>query len=136
MILVQQFIVNHIERDTGLNQRLIEPERMVFNAGIGAAMERLRSSPPASLGGFDVEGVDDLADGSADLPPTDGLRFRLAERSRVVVRPSGTEPKVKCYLEVVVPVEEGEDGAVDAARIVAVQRLDAIRQDLAEAAGL
>ena len=54
----------------------------------------------------------------------------------MVVRPSGTEPKVKCYLEVVVPVEEGEEGAVDAARIVAVQRLDAIRQDLAEAAGL
>jgi phosphomannomutase len=60
----------------------------------------------------------------------------MAERSRVVVRPSGTEPKIKCYLEVVVPVEEGTDGGVDAARIVAVQRLDAIRQDLSAAAGL
>jgi phosphomannomutase len=105
-------------------------------AGIGAAMQRLRSSPPATLGGFAVEGVDDLAEGGDDLPPTDGLRFRLAERSRVVVRPSGTEPKVKCYLEVVVPVEADDEGGVDAARIVAVQRLDAIRQDLAEAAGL
>ena len=40
------------------------------------------------------------------LPPTDGLRYSLAEGARVIVRPSGTEPKVKCYLEVVVPVGE------------------------------
>ena len=128
--------LDDIAREHGLFATDQLSARFTDLAGIGAAMERLRSSPPVSLGGFAVEGVDDLADGSADLPPTDGLRFRLAERSRVVVRPSGTEPKVKCYLEVVVPVEEGEEGAVDAARIVAVQRLDAIRQDLAEAAGL
>ena len=54
----------------------------------------------------------------------------------MVVRPSGTEPKIKCYLEVVVPVDAADEGGVDAARIVAVQRLDAIRQDLAAAAGL
>jgi phosphomannomutase len=96
----------------------------------------LRAQPPVRLGGLRVERVEDLAEGSSDLPPTEGLRYRLAHRSRVVVRPSGTEPKIKCYLEVVVPVEEGEEGAVDAARIVAVQRLDAIRQDLSAAAGL
>ena len=128
--------LDDIAREHGLFATDQLSARFTDLAGIGAAMERLRSDPPTSLGGFAVEGVDDLADGSADLPPTDGLRFRLAERSRVVVRPSGTEPKVKCYLEVVVPVEAGEDGAVDAARIVAVQRLDAIRHDLAEAAGL
>jgi phosphomannomutase len=49
------------------------------------------------------------------------------------VRPSGTEPKLKAYLEVVIPVE-GAD--VDAARISAVGRLDAIRADLARAAGV
>ena len=81
------------------------------------------------------EGVDDLAAGSADLPPTDGLRFRLAEGARVVVRPSGTEPKIKCYLEVVVPVESEEDG-VDAARIAAAGRLDAMRADIKAAAGI
>ena len=68
------------------------------------------------------------------MPPTNGLRFRLADNGRVVVRPSGTEPKIKCYLEVVVPVEDDEDG-VDAARINAVGRLDAIRGDLQAAAG-
>ena len=60
------------------------------------------------------------------------VRFRLAEGARVVVRPSGTEPKLKCYLEVVVPVTDG----VDAARIAAAGRLDAIRSDLAAALGL
>ena len=49
--------------------------------------------------------VDDLSEGIGGLPPTDGLRYRLAEGGRVVVRPSGTEPKLKCYLEVVVPVD-------------------------------
>jgi phosphomannomutase len=103
---------------------------------ITAAMDRLRTAPPALLGGLAVESVDDLAEGSADLPPTEGLRFRLADRARVIVRPSGTEPKIKCYLEVVVPVEPGEPGGVDAARISAAGRLDAIRGDLAAAAGL
>ncbi|MBE7326018.1 phospho-sugar mutase [Nocardioides sp. Y6] len=103
-------------------------------AGIGAAMERLRNAPPATLGGLAVERVDDLALGSADLPPTDGLRYTLAGGARVVVRPSGTEPKVKCYLEVVVPVDP-EDG-VDAARIAAVGRLDAVKADVRVAAGL
>jgi phosphomannomutase len=80
--------------------------------------------------------VDDLSLGSAELPPTDGLRYRLADDARVVVRPSGTEPKVKCYLEVVVPVEAGDEDGVDAARIVAAGRLDAIRADVQRAAGL
>ena len=103
---------------------------------IAEAMERLRSQPPEQLGGLAVERVVDLAEGSELLPPTEGLRYRLASGARVIVRPSGTEPKLKCYLEVVVPVAGDEDGAVAAARIVAAGRLDAIRTDLARAAGL
>jgi phosphomannomutase len=99
-------------------------------------MTRLRTVPPEELGGLRVERVDDLSLGSTGLPPTDGLRYRLAEQARVIVRPSGTEPKLKCYLEVVVPVEEGIEDAVDAARISAAGRLDAIRADIARAAGL
>jgi phosphomannomutase len=52
----------------------------------------------------------------------------------VVVRPSGTEPKLKCYLEVVVPVDA--DAGVDAARISAASRLDALRDDIKAAAGI
>jgi phosphomannomutase len=103
-------------------------------AEIGAAMERLRATRPATLGGLAVEGVDDLAEGSAGLPPTDGLRFRLADDARIIVRPSGTEPKLKCYLEVVVPVDA--EAGVDAARISAAARLDALRDDIKAAAGI
>ncbi len=101
---------------------------------IAAAMERLRATPPTSLGGLEVVATEDLALGSAGLPPTDGLRYRLAEGARVIVRPSGTEPKIKCYLEVVIPVEPS--GGVPAARIVAAGRLDAIGSDIRAAAGL
>jgi phosphomannomutase len=104
---------------------------------IGQAMARLRATPPGSLGGFAVVGVDDLALGSlvtTGLPPTDGLRFRLAEGARVVVRPSGTEPKLKCYLEVVVPVDE--ESGVEAARISAATRLDAVKHDIGAALGI
>jgi phosphomannomutase len=106
-------------------------------AQIGQAMARLRGTTPASLGGFAVQGVDDLALGSLEttgLPPTEGLRFRLAESARVVVRPSGTEPKLKCYLEVVVPVDGRAD--LEAARISAATRLDAIKHDIGVALGL
>ncbi len=104
---------------------------------ITEAMARLRADQPASLGGFAVEAVDDLALGSVEttgLPPTEGLRFRLADRARVVVRPSGTEPKLKCYLEVVAPVDP--EAGVDAARVWAAARLDAIRHDIGAALGL
>jgi phosphomannomutase len=99
---------------------------------IGAAVDRLRADPPSSLGGLPVVGFDDLAVGANGLPPTDGLRFRLDGAvlgigpARVVVRPSGPEPKLKSYLEVVVDVTDN----VDAARARARSQLDAIAADL------
>jgi phosphomannomutase len=103
-------------------------------AEIAAAMTRLRETPPGELGGMAVELAEDLTEGSPELPPTDGLRYRLAGGARVIVRPSGTEPKLKCYLEVVVQVDP--DDGVDAARIAAAGRLDALRHDIAIAAGV
>ncbi|MDN5744990.1 MAG: phospho-sugar mutase, partial [Nocardioidaceae bacterium] len=105
-------------------------------ADIAAVMTRLRATPPLSLGGAEVTTIEDLSTGSADLPPTDGLRYRTADGSRVVVRPSGTEPKIKCYLEVVVPVGDSATGAVTAARREAATRLVALRADVAAATGL
>jgi len=105
---------------------------------ISAAVARLRAAPPTSLGGLPVVSVEDLAEGAAGLPPTDGLRYRLDGSARgtgvarVVVRPSGTEPKLKSYLEVVVPVRT----SVDDARAVAREQLDAVRDDLAKALAL
>ena len=100
---------------------------------ITAAMARLRETPPASLGGLAVERAEDLSVGSDALPPTDGLRYYLADGARVIVRPSGTEPKLKCYLEVVVPVA---DGNVDVARAAAATTLAAMKTDFASAAGI
>ncbi|MGA9746269.1 MAG: phospho-sugar mutase [Nocardioides sp.] len=129
--------LDEIARSHGLHATDQLSVRVTDVAQIKDAMARLRTSPPSELGGLHVELVDDLAHGTAELPPTDGLRYRLAEGARVIVRPSGTEPKLKAYLEVVVPVPSGgDDGAVDAARISAAGRLDAIRADLAAALGL
>ena len=124
--------LDDIARAYGLHATDQLSVRVTDLARIGQVMARLRSTPPTTLGGFAVTLVDDLAEGGPDLPPTEGLRYRLGENARVVVRPSGTEPKIKCYLEVVVPVE----GDVDAARIAAAGRLDAIRADLARVAGI
>ncbi len=108
-------------------------------SAIGATMDRVRSAPPATLAGSPVVSVEDLArpqPGPDALPPTDGLRLLAEDGTRVVVRPSGTEPKVKCYLEVIVPVtDEGAD-PVGTARRTARARLDAVRDDVAAALGL
>jgi phosphomannomutase len=128
-------LLDDLARAHGLHATDQLSVRMDDLAAIPAVVDRLRDHPPTSLGGLAVEQVDDLSLGSPDVPPTNGLRFTLADQGRVVVRPSGTEPKIKCYLEVVVPVEDTEDG-VDAARISAVGRLDAIRSDVQAAAGL
>ena len=79
------------------------------------------------------EQAEDLLEGTDTMPPTDGLRYRLADGGRVVVRPSGTEPKLKGYLEVVVPVADGD---VAAARRTAAVALAAITDDLATALAL
>ncbi|MFC5176091.1 phospho-sugar mutase [Nocardioides taihuensis] len=127
-------VLDDIATEHGLHATDQVSVRVSDLSEIGAAMERLRTSPPSSLGGLAVERVDDLAEGSAELPPTDGLRYRLADGARVIVRPSGTEPKLKCYLEVVVPVHP--DDGVEAARIAAAGRLDALGADIRLAAGI
>jgi len=108
-------------------------------SAIGATMERVRQAPPTTLAGSPVVRVDDLArpePGPGALPPTEGLRLLAEDGTRVVVRPSGTEPKVKCYLEVVVPVPETGEDPVGEARRTARTRLDAVRSDVAAALGL
>ncbi|MFI9721638.1 phospho-sugar mutase [Streptomyces sp. NPDC052396] len=108
---------------------------------IADAMRRLREQPPAVLAGLHIDSAEDLAKGTEALPPTDGLRYHLAgdeagtvSRARVIVRPSGTEPKLKCYLEVVVPVASAS-GLADA-RVRAAEVLAAIKADLSQAAGI
>ncbi|MDT0543775.1 phospho-sugar mutase [Streptomyces lonegramiae] len=112
---------------------------------IAQVMKRLREQPPTELAGLAVSVGEDLSRGTAALPPTDGLRYQLSGRAgatpgstvrsaRVIVRPSGTEPKLKCYLEVVVDAPAAD--ALAAARATAEQVLSALKADLAEAAGI
>ncbi len=131
--------LDDLAREHGLHATDQLSVRVSETAQITAAMTRLRGGPPRMLGGLPVQRVDDLSLGSVGrtgLPPTDGVRLVLAEGGRVVVRPSGTEPKLKAYLEVVVPVEPDADNAVGAARIAAAGRLDALKADLAGVLGL
>jgi phosphomannomutase len=90
------------------------------------AMVWATASPPAELAGVPVVATEDLSTGGA-LPPTDGVVWHLADRSRVVVRPSGTEPKLKAYIEVVEPVAAAPVGDLEAARARADSRLSALQ---------
>ncbi|WP_420822230.1 phospho-sugar mutase [Streptomyces antioxidans] len=106
---------------------------------IGTAMKRLREQPPTELAGLAVTSAEDLTRGTDTLPPTDGLRYQLAGRgavraARVIVRPSGTEPKLKCYLEVVVDVPAAD--SLTTARTTADTVLAALKTDLSVAAGI
>lgn len=101
---------------------------------LGAMMGRLRSRPPESLGGSEVVDIRDLSLPGGELPPTDGMLFMTADDTRVIVRPSGTEPKLKCYLEVVSPVYSADE--LPDARAVAGARLAAVRADVGDALGL
>ena len=104
-------LLDDLARRYGVHQTDQVSVRVTDLSLISDAMARIRATPPSRLGGLPVVSYDDLAEGSAELAPTDGLRFRMsgeAGESRVIIRPSGTEPKLKCYLEVCVPVEEDD----------------------------
>ncbi|MEU7055378.1 phospho-sugar mutase [Streptomyces sp. NPDC046197] len=100
---------------------------------IANAMRRLREQPPTHLAGLPITSAEDLTQGTDKLPPTDGLRYTL-DGARVIVRPSGTEPKLKCYLQVVVPAATHAD--LPAARAKAAKLLTTLEHDLSTAAGI
>ena len=68
---------------------------------ISTLMNKLRTQTITEIAGFKVLSKDDLAKPTNSLPATDGLRFNLEKKIRIIIRPSGTEPKIKCYIEVV-----------------------------------
>lgn len=124
--------LDDIYREHGLHATAQLSVRVEDLSIIARAMQTLRTSPPSSLGGLAVTSVDDLADGYRDLPPTDGIRLGLEGDTRIIARPSGTEPKLKCYIEVVVPVDE----SIEASRESADEKIAGIKRDLAAALGI
>jgi phosphomannomutase len=99
---------------------------------ITSAMDRLRADPPRVLAG-QPSSVRDLADGSQELPPTNAVLI-TGEMIKVVVRPSGTEPKLKCYLEVHLGTTNSAD--IPATRAQARSVLATIRSEMSAVLGL
>ncbi|PPH08846.1 phospho-sugar mutase [Rathayibacter sp. AY1H3] len=93
---------------------------------IGRIMAGMRATPPTAIGGLAVERSEDLLAEGGALPPTDALRFSL-DGARLIARPSGTEPKVKLYLDA-----WSHDSDADARRSAVSSRLAALRTGVAE----
>jgi phosphomannomutase len=75
-------------------------------AQVDTLLARLRKNPPQSIGGFALTQADDLERPTDGLPPTNGLRYWFGPNLRVIIRPSGTEAKMKCYIELCAPQNE------------------------------
>ena len=88
---------------------------------ISTLMTKLRSNSASEIAGFKVLAMEDLSKPNNSLPPTDGLRFTLEQNIRIIIRPSGTEPKIKCYIEI-----------VDPEKTIALSLLEQLRPSLRE----
>lgn len=88
-----------------------------------ALMAALRKAPPADIAGCAVERMVDYGPGGNGLPPADVLEFRLAGGGKLIVRPSGTEPKVKLYLSVRGASQKDADAKMAALRAGALALL-------------
>ncbi|MEZ2120771.1 phospho-sugar mutase [Corynebacterium sp. CCM 9203] len=124
--------LDDLARAHGLHATAPLTFRVADTSLITEGMRTLRSAPPSQLAGSPVVECVDLLDGYRGLPPTDGMLLVTRDDDRVIVRPSGTEPKLKCYLEVVLPVA-ANDGVPHAA---AAARLERLKADVAVASGM
>lgn len=111
-------------------QLSLRPEGPDAAAAMAAIVDAWREAPPAELGGDALSAVRDLSAGTDSLPPTDALVWRLGDAGRIVLRPSGTEPKIKVYFEATTS-PPGLDG-LSAARAAARERLSRWRAAVAE----
>ncbi|HKH07648.1 MAG TPA: phospho-sugar mutase, partial [Agromyces sp.] len=94
---------------------------------IDEIMARLRAEPPSSIGGLRVERIEDLRGGFGALPPSDVLRIVVEGGGRVMVRPSGTEPKLKVYIDA-----SSTDGSVAERRAAASDAVARLERGMRE----
>ncbi|MGV8845693.1 phospho-sugar mutase [Tessaracoccus sp.] len=124
--------LNEIAATHGLHATSQLSVRVENLSEITDAMARLRANPPTTLLDEPVA-YHDLLEATEDLPATDGVEL-TGESIHVVTRPSGTEPKLKCYLEVV--LSPSDSGSGTAARTLAAGLLKGLREQMSEALGV
>ena len=90
--------------------------RLTDLSKVGIILGGLRTNPPQEIAGRLVTSIDDLAAPTDGLPPTDGLRIWLDGGIRIIIRPSGTEAKMKCYIEVIEKDSESAQVVLDQLR--------------------
>ncbi|MEX5633005.1 phospho-sugar mutase [Parafrankia sp. FMc2] len=120
-------VLDDLHRRVGVHATGQVSARFADLTMIGAAMRALRAAPPPRLGGRAVTAVRDLLGGTGGLPPADVLILQLDGAARVVARPSGTEPKLKVYLQAVVGPAEVAAVGLAAAREQARAELAVLR---------
>ncbi len=137
--------IDDLARRHGVHRTAGRSVRLEGEAGqrlVSEALSRLREAPPATLAGVDVAAIADHASGrrthadgrvsAVETPPQELIGVELADGSKAQVRPSGTEPLLKCYLEVVEPV----DGDLAAANARADARVERLATEFLAALGL
>jgi len=122
-------ILNDLALEHGLHATDQVSVRVTDLSQVATVMSGLRENPLTELGGLTVSRIDDLGSGFGNLPATDAVIIHLAgtreiDKARVIIRPSGTEPKIKCYLEVVV-----RDSDLTEAKATADNELAALARD-------
>jgi phosphomannomutase len=98
--------------------------RVADVAKIATLLEGIRSDPPNEIAGRRITSIDDLMRPKDGLPPTDGFRIWLDGEIRIIIRPSGTEPKVKCYIEV---ITQGVDAAQNSFKVISGLKPDLVK---------
>ncbi len=110
------------------SQLALRAEGAEGRATIAHVVAEFAAAPPTSLGALPVREVANLSEGWRGLRPADGVWLSLGEAGRVVVRPSGTEAKVKAYVEVTPP----QRGSLADQRSHASELIDGVRESLLE----
>ncbi|MDE0573621.1 phospho-sugar mutase [Demequina sp. B12] len=124
--------IDDLARDYGVHLTRQVSGRFSDLSLIPALMSKLLDNPPATLAGSPVAQTDDMNEGLHGLPPTNGLHLATESGARVIIRPSGTEPKIKAYLEVI----EEPTADVAGARARAEEAMTALEADVRSALGL
>ena len=117
-------VLDDLAREHGVHATDSFSVRVADLSLIPELMTRLRTQMPDTVAGQPISRTDDLSRGDGGLPPTEGLRWFLADGTRIIARPSGTEPKLKVYLEAVVPLADDD---LAQARASAARRLADVR---------